>query len=163
MAAITIYSDFGAQKVCHCFPMPLSDGTRYHDLSFWMLSFKPTFSLSTFTFIKRLFSYSSFSAIKAWSSVVKFTHCNQVWDSVLNLLLLEPTVLISSYPDTQSSGTCVNQKKQTCCLKAFTFGGKNTQPAIQFSNWFICNPRQNKHWHNFPKFWSCVFMQSKIK
>ena len=26
---------------------------------FWMLSFKPTFSLSSFTFIKRLFSYSS--------------------------------------------------------------------------------------------------------
>ena len=34
---------------------------------FWMLSFKPTFSLSSFTFIKRLFS-SSFSAIKVVSS-----------------------------------------------------------------------------------------------
>ena len=31
-------------------------------LVFWMLSFKPTFSLSTFTFIKRLFSSSSLSA-----------------------------------------------------------------------------------------------------
>ena len=30
---------------------------------FWMLSFKPTFSLSSFTFIKRLFSSSSLSAI----------------------------------------------------------------------------------------------------
>ena len=29
-----------------------------------MLSFKPTFSLSSFTFIKRLFSYSSLSAIR---------------------------------------------------------------------------------------------------
>ena len=29
-----------------------------------MLSFRPTFSLSTFTFIKRLFSSSSFSAIR---------------------------------------------------------------------------------------------------
>ena len=29
---------------------------------FWMLSFKPTFSLSSFTFIKRLFSSSSLSA-----------------------------------------------------------------------------------------------------
>ena len=28
-----------------------------------MLSFKPTFSLSSFTFIKRLFSFSSLSAI----------------------------------------------------------------------------------------------------
>ena len=32
-----------------------------------MLSFKPTFSLSTFTFIKRLFSSSSFSAIRVMS------------------------------------------------------------------------------------------------
>ena len=34
--------------------LPWSDGTGCHDLSFWMLSFKPTFSLSSFTFIKRL-------------------------------------------------------------------------------------------------------------
>ena len=37
-------------------------------LVFWMLSFKPTFSLSTFTLIKRLFRYSSFSAIRVMSS-----------------------------------------------------------------------------------------------
>ena len=35
---------------------------------FWMLSFKPTFSVSSFTFIKRLFSSSSFSAIRVVSS-----------------------------------------------------------------------------------------------
>ena len=35
---------------------------------FWMLSFKPTFSLSSFTFIKRLFSSSSCSAIRVVSS-----------------------------------------------------------------------------------------------
>ena len=34
-------------------------------LVFWMLSFKPAFSLSSFTFIKRLFSSSSLSA-KMW-------------------------------------------------------------------------------------------------
>ena len=34
---------------------------------FWMSSFKPTFSLSSFTFIKRLSSSSSFSAIKVVS------------------------------------------------------------------------------------------------
>src|SRR5574337_1203841 len=33
-----------------------------------MLSFKPTFSLSTFTFIKKLFSSSSLSAIRVVSS-----------------------------------------------------------------------------------------------
>ena len=35
---------------------------------FWMLSFKPVFTLSSFTFIKRLFSSSSLSAIKVVSS-----------------------------------------------------------------------------------------------
>ena len=37
-------------------------------LVFWMLSFKPTFSLSSFTFIKRLFSSSLLSAIGVVSS-----------------------------------------------------------------------------------------------
>ena len=57
MAAVTICSDTPA-KVWHCFPIyfPWSDGTNAMILVFWMLSFKPTFSLSSFTFIKRLFS-----------------------------------------------------------------------------------------------------------
>ena len=37
-------------------------------LVFWMLSFKPAFSLSSFTFIKRLFSSSSLCAIRVMSS-----------------------------------------------------------------------------------------------
>ena len=58
--------------VCHCFHcfpiyLPWSDQTRCQDFSF--LSFKPTFSLSSFTFIKRLFSSSSLSAIRVVSSV----------------------------------------------------------------------------------------------
>ena len=36
-------------------------------LVFWVLSFKPTFSLSSFTFIKRLFSSSSLSPIRVVS------------------------------------------------------------------------------------------------
>ena len=70
MAAITICSGFGApqNKVCHCFPIYLpwsSKGSDAMILVFWMLSFKPTFSLSSFTFIKRLFSSSSaLSAIR---------------------------------------------------------------------------------------------------
>ena len=49
---------------------------------FWMLSFKPTFSLSSFTFIKRLFSTSSLSAIKVVSS------------AYLRLLIVLPAILI---------------------------------------------------------------------
>ena len=37
-------------------------------LVFWMLTFNPTFSLSSFTFIKRLFSSFSLSAIRVVSS-----------------------------------------------------------------------------------------------
>ena len=48
---------------------------------FWMLSFKPTFSLYSFTFIKRLFS-SSLSAIRVVSS------------AYLRLLIFLPAVLI---------------------------------------------------------------------
>ena len=75
MAAVIICSDFGdpQNKVSHCFHcssiyLPWSDGTGCHDLLFWMLSFKRTFSLSTFTFIKRLFSSSSLSATRVVSS-----------------------------------------------------------------------------------------------
>ena len=54
---------------------------------FWVLSCKPAFSLSSFTFIKRLFS-SSLSAIKVVSS------------ACLRLLIFLPAVLI---PDCESS------------------------------------------------------------
>ena len=49
----------------HCFAiyLPWTDGTRCHD------EFKPTFSLSSFTFIKMLFAYSLLSAIRVVSSV----------------------------------------------------------------------------------------------
>ena len=51
-------------------------------LVFWMLSFKPTFSLSSFTFIKKLFSSSSLSAIRVVSS------------AYLRLLIFLPAILI---------------------------------------------------------------------
>ena len=59
-AAVTSCSDFRAQenKTCHCFHcfpiyLPWSDGIGCRDLSFWMFSFKPVFTVSSFTFIKR--------------------------------------------------------------------------------------------------------------
>ena len=74
MAAVTICTDFGAPKlksltvsivspsICHEVM-----GTDAMILVFQMLSFKPSFSLSSFTFIKRLFS-SSLSARRVVSS-----------------------------------------------------------------------------------------------
>ena len=89
MAAITICSDFGApqNKVCHClhsFSVYLlwEVGPDAMILVFWMLSFKPTFSLSSFTFNKRLFSSSSLYAIRVVSS------------AYLRLLIFLPAILI---------------------------------------------------------------------
>ena len=53
-------------------------------LVFWMLSFKPTFSLSSFTFIKRLFSTSLLSATEVVSS------------AYLRFLIFLPATLISA-------------------------------------------------------------------
>ena len=57
----------------HTIPLGLlsapAPSIQYHALKLeWILSFKPTFSLSTCTFIKRLFSSSSLSAIRVVSS-----------------------------------------------------------------------------------------------
>ena len=92
MAAVTICRDFGApqNKAWHCFHcspiyFPWSDGTRCHDLHFLNVELKPTFSLSSLTFIKRLFSSSSLSAIR----VVSFAY--------LRLLIFFPEVLIPAW------------------------------------------------------------------
>ena len=54
-------------------------------LVFWMLSFKPTFSHSSFTFMKRLFSSSSLSALRVVSS------------AYLRSLIFLPAILIPAY------------------------------------------------------------------
>jgi len=54
-------------------------------LVFWMLSFKPDFSLSSFTFIKRLFSSNSLSAIRVVTS------------TYLRLLIFLPAFLIPAF------------------------------------------------------------------
>ena len=70
MVEVTIYSDFGAQEneiyyYFHFSPIYLPDviGLDAMIFIFWMLSFKSAFLLSAFTFLKRLFSSSSLSAI----------------------------------------------------------------------------------------------------
>ena len=119
MAAITISSDFETQKNkvsnwFHCFPiyLPWSGGPDAMIFIFWMLSFKPTSSLSSFTFIKRLFS-SSLSALRVVSS------------AYLRLLIFLPAILIpacaprvtQSHPTSKglmlNSLTC-SDDKDTC-------------------------------------------------
>ena len=77
------------KKSCHCFHcfpicLPWVMGPDAMILVVWMLSFKPVFSLSSFTFIKRLFS-SSLSAIRVVSS------------TYLRLLIFLPDVLLSQF------------------------------------------------------------------
>ena len=66
-------------------------------LGFWMLSFKPTFSLSSLTLIKRLFSSSSLSAIR----VVSSAH--------LRLLIFVLAILIPTC-DSSSPAFCMNRR-----------------------------------------------------
>ena len=68
---------------------------------FWMLSFKPTFSLSSFTFISRLFSSSSLSAIR------------MVSPAYLRLLIFLPAILI---PACASSSLALDYKLYLLCL-----------------------------------------------
>ena len=89
MAAVTICCDFGApkNKVWHCFhSLPIyflwGDGTRCHDLSFLNVEPQVNFFTLPFTFIKRLFSSSSLSAIRVVSS------------AYLRLLIFLPAILI---------------------------------------------------------------------
>ena len=89
VAAVTVHSDFGAQenKICHCFYffpfcLPWSDGIMI--LVFWMLNFKPAFSLSSLTLIRRLFSSFSLSAVRVLPS------------AYLRLLIFLLAILISA-------------------------------------------------------------------
>ena len=79
-------------------------------LVFWMLSFKPTFWLSSFTFIKRLFSSSSLSVIRVVSS------------AYLRLLIFLPTILI---PACASSSPAFLMMYSACKLNK---QGDNMQP-----------------------------------
>ena len=55
-------------------------------LVFWMLSFKPAFSLSSFTFIKRLFSSSSLSAVE-WCHLHIWGYWYFSWQSWFQFVL----------------------------------------------------------------------------
>ena len=85
---------------------------------FWVLSFKPAFSLSSFTFIKRLLSSSSLSAIRVVSS------------AYLRLLLFLPAILISACPSFQlgisQDVLCTTETETELCLRV-SCGGTGQQ------------------------------------
>ena len=90
-------------------------------LVYWMLTFKPTFSL-TFTFIKRLFSSSSLSATSVVSSVY------------LRLLIFLPEILIPAY---DSPSPAFPMRYSACKLNK---QGDNIQPwHTPFPIWNCCS------------------------
>ena len=79
-------------------------------LVFWMLSFKPAFLLSSFTFIKRIFSSSSLSAIRV------------VLSAYLRLLTFLPAILIPA---------CASSSQAFCTMYSeykLNKQGDNIQP-----------------------------------
>ena len=156
MAAVTICSDFGApeNKVSHCFHcfsiyLPCSDETRYHDLRFWMLSFKPTFSLSSFTFIKRLFSSSSLSAIRVVSSAYLrlLIFLSAILIPVCDSLSLTFCIMYSAYKLSKEGNNiqswctpfpfCTNLLFHVCFKCCFLICIQVSQEAGKFT-WYFC-------------------------
>jgi len=125
MDAVIICSDFGApqNKVSHGFHyfpihLPWSDGAKCNDLHFLNMKFKPDVSLSSFTFIKRLFSSSSISDMRVVSS------------AYLRLLIFLPAILI---PACASFSWACHMMYSAYKLNKW---GDNIQPlCTPFPNW----------------------------
>ena len=82
--------------VCHCFHcfpicLPWSDGTGCRDLRFLNVEFKPAFSLSSSTFIKRLFSSS---LLLHYSSIIYIPEVVDISPSSLDssLWFIQPSI-----------------------------------------------------------------------
>ena len=88
-------------------------------LVFWMLSFKPTFSLSSFTFVKRLFS-SSLSAARVVSS------------AYLKLLIFLPAILVPTCASFRLAFLMMHSayKLNHQGDKALTYSFPNLEPVL---------------------------------
>ena len=139
MAAVTICSEFGAQKtksvtVSIVFPSICHEemGADAMILVFLMLSFKPTFSLSSFTFIKKLFNSSGLSAISVVSSVYLWllifllATLNPVYDSsILTFCMMYFCIYVKQagwqyaalpYSFFNFEPVCCSMSNSTCCF-----------------------------------------------
>ena len=117
---------------------------------FWMLSFKPAFSLSSFTFIKRLFSSSLLSAISVVSS------------AYLRLLIFLPEILIpacaSSNPAFHLIYSTYNLNKQD--NNSFEYSVPDLEPAhfsVSGSNFCFMTciqvSQRQERWSGIPISW----------
>ena len=126
-------------------------------LVFWTLSFKPTFSLSSFTIIKRLFSSSSISAIgwchlriwgywyffwKPWFQFVLHVAC--IWHDIFCIEDKQAgwhfTALIYSFPNLESA--CCSMSVSNCCFLTCIQISQETCQVVWYFHLL----------HNFPQF-----------
>ena len=96
---------------------------------FWMLSFKQTFSLFSFTFIKRLLSSSSLSAIRVVSS------------AYLRLLIFLPEILIPA---------CASSSPVFLMMYSASRGrsGALVFPSLSEFSTVYCDPHSQRLWHS---------------
>ena len=100
-------------------------------LVFWILSFKPTFSFSSFTFIKRRFTSSSISATRVMSS------------AYLRLLVFLPAILIPACPSILQ----IREKKKKT-HKNETRKKKGPEKSL------VLGHKENQHREARPEIWS---------
>ena len=128
---------------------------KCHDLSFWMLSFKPFFSLSSFTVIKRLFSSYLLSAIR----VVYHLHICSYWyfsqQSCFQLVLhparhltwctlhtgyISRVTIMFSFPNLESVSSSLSGSN--CCFSTCIWISQEAGKVVWYSHLF----------KNFPQF-----------
>ena len=85
-------------------------------LVFWMLNFKPTFLLSSFTFIKRLFRSSSLSAIRVqnWQLYWSMSTPAASWWLVVSALRVCPTLGLLTLTDFSSPVDGLYGREHSC-------------------------------------------------
>ena len=142
MDAITIRSDFRAQedKACHCFhsfhflfaikwgdQMPWSS-------CFWMLSFRPAFSVFSFTVIMRLFSSSSLSPLKWYHLRIWCCcyFCQQSWFQ----LVIHPVWCLAWRALHVSYRSCM---RISCTLFPIWNQSVVPRPVLTVADWSTCS------------------------
>ena len=165
MTAVTICNDFGAQKIKSVTLFTVSPSISHEVMGpgimiliFWILSFKPTFSLSSFTFIKRLFSsVSAFchkGGIICISEVIDISPSNLdsslcfIQPSILHVVLCikvkqagwQHTALMHSFPNLEP--VCCSMSCSNCCFLTCIQISKEVGQVVWYSHVF----------KNFPQF-----------
>ena len=82
--------------------LPWSDGAGCHDFVFWVLSFKPAFSLSSFILIKKLFSYKFLTCFLDFLLVVASGTSKEDNMSFLAVMKFCVGIIFPSTPNKQS-------------------------------------------------------------